>query len=327
MQVFVSYARKDTMIMEEVCSELRARNHDIWLDVESITGGSDWRASIEGGIARSEVFVVLISPRVAEHPDYTREELDCAPFLNKPIIPVYLAAVAELPGGFNLTLSGRQRIDLYPSFSMGMERLLRELAGGQAASAPDSRTRLEVRRWAADNVSRFRVGAHKLQREARQRELGKKALRIGGLVAAGAATAAVAAAASRSTVRREAEALSSSDAQDALAAYRRKIDDRIGECQRELSRLANSTNPEESYEKFCPVLAYVLGQLDSTEPPVDKVRAHRLLVESLRETLRQLDLAMRELQRGDQADAMVALQRMAEQFFKTLEQHGELLAE
>jgi hypothetical protein len=326
VRAFISYSRRDKKITDEVCKELTARGHTVWRDVTSIPGGADWRASIEKGIVDSDAFVMLISHHVVEGPDYAREELDCARHYDKPIMPVYLAAVAELPNGFNLTLSGRQRIDLYPSFRIGMERLLEQLDDGQGPVDDDSRHQLELRSWATDNAERLRKGAHKLRLEAKQRELGKKAMKIGGLLAAGAVAAAAASAKSRDNAQKEAEARQASDSQAMLAVYRRKIKDSIERCAGELGRLVESSNPADAYEReFRPELSYVLGQLDATEPPIEQVPAHRRLVESLSETLNQLDRAMLELQRGDDDGARRALERMAEQFIRTLQQYGELL--
>ena len=326
MHVFISYSRRDQKITDEVFRELAARGHQVWLDTASIPGGADWRASIEKGIIDSDVFIMLLSPFVVERPDYAREELDCARHYDKPIIPVYLSPVAGLPKGFTLTLSGRQRIELYPSFSVGIERLLGELDDGQQPEESDSRRRLEVRGWATDNVARVRTGVHKLRREAKQRELGKKALKFGGMIMVGAAAAASASAKSRSNAQREAETNQALDAQAGLVAYRRKINESIEHCASELGRLVVSPHPEDTYEReFRPKFSFVLGQLDATEPPTQQISAHRRLVESLTDTLAHLDSAMRELKMGDDASARRALERMAEQFVKTLQQYGELL--
>lgn len=326
MRVFVSYCRRDEKMTDEVCRELESRGHEIWRDVTSIPGGAVWRASIEKGIADSDVFVMLLSPAVVESPDYAREELDCARGFDKPIIPVYLAAVPKLPGGFTLTLSGRQRVDLFPSFAAGVERLVAELGGTPVPVAP-SRRKLELRGWAADNAARVRTGVHHLRREAKQRDLGRKALKIGGVVAAGAAAAAAAAARSRAAAERDELERQQAGADAALVAYRRKVNDIIERCASELGRLVGSSEPEAVYEReFRPALRFVLGRLDGTEAPPGLVPDHRRLVESLTETLDHLDRAFLELQRGDDEGARRALERMAEQFVKTLQAYGEVLS-
>lgn len=326
MRAFISYSRRDEEITDELCRELGARGHEVWRDVTSIRGGSDWRASIEKGIVDTDVFVILISRAVVDSPEYSREELDFARLHGKPIIPVYLAAVTELPSGFNLTLASRQRIDLFPSFRIGIERLLEEVGDGATAPEAQPMQRLEVRAWVADRTVRLRKTAHDLRREARQRDLGRKALKVGGLLAAGAAAVAAASANSRATARHESDARQAADAQTMLAAYRRKINDIIERCASELGRLLGSPSPEDAYEReFRPALRFVLGQLDATEPPTGQVPDHRHLVESLGETLDHLDHAFRELQRGDDAGARRALERMAEQFVRTLQRYGELL--
>ncbi len=44
MKVFLSYSRRDDKVATEVAARLEAAGHGVWRDVESIPGGSAWRA-------------------------------------------------------------------------------------------------------------------------------------------------------------------------------------------------------------------------------------------------------------------------------------------
>ncbi len=84
--------------MERLIAALEARGKDVWLDVEDIPGGADWRARIKRGIEACNAFVFVLGPSSLSS-DHCGEELAVAAAQNKLIIPLYHQEVdqARLP--------------------------------------------------------------------------------------------------------------------------------------------------------------------------------------------------------------------------------------
>jgi hypothetical protein len=62
-RIFISYARKDAAeIADELADKLRAKEHEVFLDVQSIRAGSRWRSELSRRIKWSDLIVVLVTP-------------------------------------------------------------------------------------------------------------------------------------------------------------------------------------------------------------------------------------------------------------------------
>lgn len=85
---FVSYSRVDVVVAEALRAQLRVRGMDVWLDIEEIVGGENWKARITRAIEACKAFIFLVSPDSVRSP-VCAEELARAVELNKLIIPVY----------------------------------------------------------------------------------------------------------------------------------------------------------------------------------------------------------------------------------------------
>lgn len=110
-RVFISYRREDTA---SVCGRLykyltdRLRGHSVYMDVDTISPGEDFRVSIENAIATSDVILAIIGPewisctnkdgiqRLSDPSDFVRIELELALQLGIPLVPV-LVQGAEVP--------------------------------------------------------------------------------------------------------------------------------------------------------------------------------------------------------------------------------------
>jgi len=324
MKLFLSYSRRDDKLAKAVATQLEAAGHDVWRDDKSIPGGAAWRASIEHGIRSTDAFLVLLSPSVVDSPRYLREELDFARSADRPIVPVHLKPVETLPEGFGLTLSGVERIDLYPSFDRGMKKLLSELGPGSELVPPP---KLEFRGWAKGRLAGVTANARRLRLEAKQRDLGRKALKVAGAVAAVGMTAAAAASKARAseeskTAERDRDARASS-----RVAYRKRAEELLSGFTREWSRSNEEITVTTYQEEFRPRFWHLLGQLEGLEPPtVDLRSAHRDFVRTLKDSLTNLDEAFHQLQRGNAEGASRAYQRSYEQLFNTFNSFVALLA-
>ena len=93
---FMSYAREDSTGAERLRSALTGQRKTVWIDVEEIVGGAEWRARIERGIEACKAFVFILSPDSLRS-QHCQQELESASRLNKLIIPVYLRDVRRPP--------------------------------------------------------------------------------------------------------------------------------------------------------------------------------------------------------------------------------------
>ena len=89
---FMSYARTDREVAEKLRAGLEALGKDVWVDVEDIPGGAEWRMRIKRGIEACKAFLFLLSP-ASLRSDSCRDELEFAVALKKLIIPVYFCEV------------------------------------------------------------------------------------------------------------------------------------------------------------------------------------------------------------------------------------------
>ncbi len=109
--VFMSYAKKDRAVMEEIRRLLFRQGLTIWTDKTDIKSGTQFQAEINKGIERADTIIYFLS-KAAVDSDYCQQELTYARSLNKRIVPLQIEAVeAEfLP----VELQGLQHIKLPP---------------------------------------------------------------------------------------------------------------------------------------------------------------------------------------------------------------------
>ena len=102
-RIFISYRREDSIeIARHIYDEL-SRYHpkaDMFMDVDSVPPGVDFRASIESAIIQSSIVLVVIGPkwlavinsagqrRIDNPDDFVRIEIEMALRHNKPLVPL-----------------------------------------------------------------------------------------------------------------------------------------------------------------------------------------------------------------------------------------------
>lgn len=131
-QVFLSYCREDADSAQRLASDLQRSGFDVWLDTERLSGGSNWKVEIQGAIRGSEVFIALLSKASLSKRGYVQAELREAfevlrelPQGDVFLVPVRLDDSKPM----DIRLRDLQWIDLFPSYSLGFERLKADLAG------------------------------------------------------------------------------------------------------------------------------------------------------------------------------------------------------
>ncbi|WP_317928605.1 TIR domain-containing protein [Halioxenophilus sp. WMMB6] len=121
--VFISYSRKDSDMVERIRDSLKRHGLDVWIDQEDIGTGARWDQQIEAGIQTADkILVILSSASVASQ--NVGDEWSYALEKQKHIIPVMLEA-CDVP----MRIASLQRIEFFTGFDEAMLRLIDEIKG------------------------------------------------------------------------------------------------------------------------------------------------------------------------------------------------------
>jgi TIR domain len=145
--IVISYRRTDTDVMAGRIRDRLADHYGdaaVFIDIDNIPFGKDFRAHISDAVARSDVLLVVVGrrwlgagkgrqPRIAEEADFVRLEVETAMGSGIPVIPV-LIGTASMPAPGQLPESLREfafinaaPVDTGRDFHVHMERLIRSL--------------------------------------------------------------------------------------------------------------------------------------------------------------------------------------------------------
>jgi len=91
--IFVSYSRKDIDFARKFAGDLEKAGYDVWWDLTDLRGGDDWVRVIPDAIAKSDFFIVVLSPNSIES-EWVRKEYTQALSLRKKIIPIMFTSCA-----------------------------------------------------------------------------------------------------------------------------------------------------------------------------------------------------------------------------------------
>jgi hypothetical protein len=182
-KIAISYRRSDSSaITGRIFDRLAAHygKESVFMDIDNIPFGTDFRAHIQEVLRETEVLIVVIGPhwlgrdaagavRMSQDSDPVRAEVEAALARNMPLIPVLVDGArmpdsAELPASFNAfaflnaaeIATGR---DFHPHLDRliaAIDRTVQAVAGGAAKPsdrAPPARAgALATRPWPADLV-------------------------------------------------------------------------------------------------------------------------------------------------------------------------------
>jgi len=103
--LFLSYSREDSKQVTELSKHLQESGWKVWMDVQSIAGGDEWREQIAQGISEAKALVLNVSPSSCSS-DYVRKEVFYAIRQRKPIVPIMVSdsRAVELPYALELEL-------------------------------------------------------------------------------------------------------------------------------------------------------------------------------------------------------------------------------
>src|SRR5882757_851859 len=98
---FISHATQDQVFVDRFSADLRANGVDAWYSAWEIQAGDSLRSKLDEGLARCEIFIIILSKASLNRP-WVQTELDAATVrklngkLHK-IIPVKIDECGELP--------------------------------------------------------------------------------------------------------------------------------------------------------------------------------------------------------------------------------------
>jgi hypothetical protein len=77
-RIFISYASERANLAEDIAAALTVEGYDVFFDRSSLTPGEPYGDHIRGEIARSDVFVILVSAEILKDESYVLTELKLA---------------------------------------------------------------------------------------------------------------------------------------------------------------------------------------------------------------------------------------------------------
>ncbi len=122
-QVFVSYSAKDKKWGDAACAALESLDIGCWIAPRDIVPGTEWGASIIGGIDACKVMVLVFSAQANESPQ-VRREVERAIHKGLVIVPLRVEKVNP-SGALEYALSNTHWLD---AFEPPMDVKMRELA-------------------------------------------------------------------------------------------------------------------------------------------------------------------------------------------------------
>ena len=141
--VFISYVRQNSDIVDKLAAELRRHGVTVWLDREQIMPGADWKYAIRQAIAKGDYFIACFSAEYVTRPvTYMNTEIGLAVEMLQQMppgriwfVPVLLSE-CEIPDrtiGGGQTLRDLQWEPLYENWDRGVRRILKAMG----AEGPD----------------------------------------------------------------------------------------------------------------------------------------------------------------------------------------------
>jgi hypothetical protein len=121
-QVFTSYSRRDTEIVDSIVGKMTEAGIRVWIDREAIKAGNMWRVQIVEAIDTCAAFVLMLSPNSAAS-DNVRKEIDLSQDSGRTIFAVMLEPT-KLPAAIRYQLAGLQFIDVN---MLGLDAAIRQL--------------------------------------------------------------------------------------------------------------------------------------------------------------------------------------------------------
>jgi tetratricopeptide (TPR) repeat protein len=131
ISVFISYSRKDSVFVDRLEADLRARSFLTWVDRRKLEGGQNWLDMLERAIDLCNVLLVVLSPD-AVMSDNVKMEYRYAKDQGRLIIPVELRTCPKVP----IDLNSIQWVSFKNTYEQGLKDLLIALSPLEAVPNP-----------------------------------------------------------------------------------------------------------------------------------------------------------------------------------------------
>jgi hypothetical protein len=125
-QVFISYSRRDSEVVESIVSQLEAEGIEAWLDREDIKPGKQWRKQIVEAIDTAEAFILHLSPDSGAS-DNVLKELNLAEEALEPFVLPIMLKEMKIPDEMRYQLAGTQFISYFLDSKRGVQDLIAEI--------------------------------------------------------------------------------------------------------------------------------------------------------------------------------------------------------
>ena len=128
-KVFISYAREDSGIAQRLYDDLKEAGVELWFDRKNLMPGQQWNIEIKKAIKDSTIFLALISSNTLSKRGFTQKELKTALDIvdEMPEGNIFIIPVRVDDCQLDVRLQHFQWLDLFPSYSDGLRKLLKIL--------------------------------------------------------------------------------------------------------------------------------------------------------------------------------------------------------
>jgi hypothetical protein len=123
-KIFISYARADRDVVEELVEDLRDDDHEVWFD-QHLTGGQKWWDDILTQIRSCDIFIAALTPEFLEARP-CQKQVKYASHLQRLLLPIRCSDKV-LPDSLSPTLSQLQWVDYSVRDKEALKNLLRAL--------------------------------------------------------------------------------------------------------------------------------------------------------------------------------------------------------
>ena len=164
--VFMSYSRRDDVVMRRIVMFLRQQGIKVWVDNEKLIPGTPiWEEEIEKAIKNAPAIVVVASPD-SKNSEWVRREISLADQYRRRVFPVLVRGNEET--SISLRLINRQFVDIRESEDMGLGSLESALSAYlQELSVQEQKEKVEeeAQRLTAQKANDEQSHAGELRRE------------------------------------------------------------------------------------------------------------------------------------------------------------------
>jgi len=149
--VFMSYSRRDDVVMRRIVIFLRSQGIKVWVDNEKLIPGTPiWEEEIEKAVQNTSAVIVVLSPD-SKDSEWVRREINLADQHEKRVFPVLVRGDEKT--SISLRLIGRQYVDIRTYEEAGLNyvsaSILRYL---EDLDAQEQNTKKEASRLAAQKT-------------------------------------------------------------------------------------------------------------------------------------------------------------------------------